>query len=202
MWCLLRALKGWGRRRFSRSFSKRGWRSEDHICQRLGHWRRWNRLLHRQQFQVPSQVKIHNASHLSDLMSPLCFVHLMFWTREETWWICRIVSIFQERHRVWRAREKCKVYCWGMTFLRLRLLHPGVGVCSKFFHSILEAEETGRFLKYDPKTKETTVLVKKLRFPNGVTFSKDKSFIIIAETRLGRWDLQTVTAIPRWCFSL
>ncbi|BBN09341.1 adipocyte plasma membrane-associated protein [Marchantia polymorpha subsp. ruderalis] len=57
---------------------------------------------------------------------------------------------------------------------------------SKFFHSILEAEETGRFLKYDPKTKETTVLVKKLRFPNGVTFSKDKSFIIIAETRLGR----------------
>ncbi|KAL2631934.1 hypothetical protein R1flu_016620 [Riccia fluitans] len=57
---------------------------------------------------------------------------------------------------------------------------------SKFFASILEAEETGRFLKYDPKTKETTVLIKKLRFPNGVTFSKDHSFLIISETRLGR----------------
>ncbi|KAL3689880.1 hypothetical protein R1sor_016189 [Riccia sorocarpa] len=57
---------------------------------------------------------------------------------------------------------------------------------SKFFFPIMEAEETGRFLKYDPKTKETTVLIKKLRFPNGVTFSKDHSFIVIAETRIGR----------------
>ncbi|KAL3689884.1 hypothetical protein R1sor_016193 [Riccia sorocarpa] len=57
---------------------------------------------------------------------------------------------------------------------------------SKFFYSMLESEDTGRFLKYDPKTKETTVLIKKLRFPNGVTFSRDHSFIVISETRLGR----------------
>ncbi|KAL2631933.1 hypothetical protein R1flu_016619 [Riccia fluitans] len=57
---------------------------------------------------------------------------------------------------------------------------------SKFFFSLLEAEETGRFLKYDPITKETTVLIKKLRFANGVTFSKDHSFLVISETRLGR----------------
>ncbi|KAL3689877.1 hypothetical protein R1sor_016186 [Riccia sorocarpa] len=57
---------------------------------------------------------------------------------------------------------------------------------SKFFYSMLESEDTGRFLKYDPKTKDTTVLIKKLQFPNGVTISKDHSFIVIAETRVGR----------------
>ncbi|CAK9191757.1 unnamed protein product [Sphagnum troendelagicum] len=56
----------------------------------------------------------------------------------------------------------------------------------QFFLSILEAEDTGRFLKYDPKTKEPTVLIKNLRFPNGVAVSKDGSFVVLCETRGGR----------------
>ncbi|XP_050438846.1 adipocyte plasma membrane-associated protein Hemomucin-like [Adelges cooleyi] len=41
---------------------------------------------------------------------------------------------------------------------------------------------TGRLLKYDPKTKKNTVLMKNLQFANGVELSLDESFIIVAET--------------------
>lgn len=56
----------------------------------------------------------------------------------------------------------------------------------KFLFPILEAEAGGRLLKWDPKTKETTVLVRNLLFPNGVSFSKDHSFLVVAETGTGR----------------
>jgi sugar lactone lactonase YvrE len=56
----------------------------------------------------------------------------------------------------------------------------------QFFLSVLEADATGRFIKYDPATKETTVLMKDLRFPNGVAVSKDGSFIVLCESRTGR----------------
>jgi sugar lactone lactonase YvrE len=55
-----------------------------------------------------------------------------------------------------------------------------------FVLPILEAESGGRLLKWDPKTKETTMLVRNLRFPNGVAFNKDHSFLAIAETGVGR----------------
>ncbi|CAM6099096.1 unnamed protein product [Calypogeia fissa] len=57
-----------------------------------------------------------------------------------------------------------------------------------FLLPILEAERGGRLLKWDPKTKETTVLVRDLLFPNGVTFSKDQSFLVIAGTGTGSLD--------------
>lgn len=62
----------------------------------------------------------------------------------------------------------------------------GIGNRRQFFLSIMEAENTGRFIKYDPVTKETTVLIKNLKFPNGVAVSKDGTFIILAESRTGR----------------
>jgi len=37
-------------------------------------------------------------------------------------------------------------------------------------------------LKYDPKTKRNTVLIKNLQFANGVELSDDESFIVVAET--------------------
>lgn len=58
----------------------------------------------------------------------------------------------------------------------------------QFFLSMLEREDTGRFLKYDPATKAVTVLIPHLRFPNGVAVSKDGMFVVITETGMSRFD--------------
>lgn len=55
-----------------------------------------------------------------------------------------------------------------------------------FMFAILEAESGGRLLKWDPRTKATTVLVRNLYFANGVAFNKDHSFLVVAETGIGR----------------
>jgi hypothetical protein len=60
--------------------------------------------------------------------------------------------------------------------------------CRQFFISRLELENTGRFLRYNPINKETTVLIQGLRFPNGVAVSKDGTFVVIAETNMARLD--------------
>ncbi|XP_024376265.1 protein STRICTOSIDINE SYNTHASE-LIKE 10 [Physcomitrium patens] len=56
----------------------------------------------------------------------------------------------------------------------------------QFFLSRLELDNTGRFFKYDPVSKETTVLIQGLRFPNGVAVSKDGTFVVIAESNMAR----------------
>jgi sugar lactone lactonase YvrE len=56
----------------------------------------------------------------------------------------------------------------------------------QFFLARLQLENTGRFLKYDPISKETTVLIQGLRFPNGVAVSKDGTFVVIAESNMAR----------------
>ena len=50
----------------------------------------------------------------------------------------------------------------------------------------MEGDKSGRFVKYDPATKETTVLIDNLAFGNGVATSKDSTFVVIAETITGR----------------
>ncbi|KAL8095277.1 protein STRICTOSIDINE SYNTHASE-LIKE 2-like [Apium graveolens] len=47
---------------------------------------------------------------------------------------------------------------------------------------LLTGDKTGRLLKYNIHTKETTVILKNLYFPNGVALSKNKDFLIFAET--------------------
>ncbi|XP_010554777.1 PREDICTED: protein STRICTOSIDINE SYNTHASE-LIKE 8-like [Tarenaya hassleriana] len=42
-------------------------------------------------------------------------------------------------------------------------------------------DKTGRLIRYDMKTKETKVLMTGLGFANGVTLSKDRSFVLVAE---------------------
>nr|QHD64718.1 strictosidine synthase-like 10-like protein [Oliveria decumbens] len=46
----------------------------------------------------------------------------------------------------------------------------------------LTGDNTGRLLKYNIHNKETTVILKNLYFPNGVALSKNKDFLIFAET--------------------
>uniref|UniRef100_A0A0D9VZ23 Strictosidine synthase conserved region domain-containing protein n=1 Tax=Leersia perrieri TaxID=77586 RepID=A0A0D9VZ23_9ORYZ len=48
------------------------------------------------------------------------------------------------------------------------------------------ADPSGRLLKYNAKTKETTVLHRNLQFPNGVSMSKDRSFFVFSEGNRGR----------------
>ncbi|RZC78497.1 hypothetical protein C5167_002716 [Papaver somniferum] len=55
-----------------------------------------------------------------------------------------------------------------------------------FIQLVFSGDNSGRLLKYNPNTKETTVLVRGLQFPNGVSMSKDKSFFIFCEGSLGR----------------
>ncbi|KAL0430906.1 UNVERIFIED_CONTAM: protein STRICTOSIDINE SYNTHASE-LIKE 5 [Sesamum radiatum] len=56
----------------------------------------------------------------------------------------------------------------------------------EYFLDLLEGRPHGRFLAYDPSTKETDVLVKDLYFANGVAVSADQSFVIFCETAMRR----------------
>lgn len=69
---------------------------------------------------------------------------------------------------------------------------------------VFSGEDSGRMLKYNPKTKETTILVRNLQFPNGVSLSKDGSFLVFCESSIGRYesifDTKAVHAILRTAF--
>ncbi|EPS58715.1 hypothetical protein M569_16097, partial [Genlisea aurea] len=51
---------------------------------------------------------------------------------------------------------------------------------------LLEGKPNGRFLSYNPSTKQTKVLVKDLFFANGVAVSPDHTFVIFCETVMRR----------------
>ena len=51
---------------------------------------------------------------------------------------------------------------------------------------VFSGEGGGRVLKYDPITKKTSVLVNDIQFPNGITLSKDGSFLLFCEGAIGR----------------
>lgn len=54
--------------------------------------------------------------------------------------------------------------------------------CSNLTDILLRGtERTGRLLKYDPATKQTTVLLSNLPMPAGVALSSDYSFLIVGE---------------------
>lgn len=55
-----------------------------------------------------------------------------------------------------------------------------------FMQLVFSADDTGRVLKYDPTTKDVTVLVRNLQFPNGLSLSKDGSFFVFCEGSIGR----------------
>ncbi|KHN36514.1 Adipocyte plasma membrane-associated protein [Glycine soja] len=58
------------------------------------------------------------------------------------------------------------------------------------FHSVgtlvLSGEASGRVLKYNLATKETTVLMRNVQFPNGISLSKDASLFVFSEGMNGR----------------
>ncbi|XP_061360335.1 protein STRICTOSIDINE SYNTHASE-LIKE 3-like [Gastrolobium bilobum] len=55
-----------------------------------------------------------------------------------------------------------------------------------FIQLVFSGEGSGRVLKYNRVTKETTVLVRNVQFPNGISLSKDGSFLVFSEGAVGR----------------
>ncbi|KAK6141907.1 hypothetical protein DH2020_024356 [Rehmannia glutinosa] len=55
-----------------------------------------------------------------------------------------------------------------------------------FLQLVFSGDDSGRVLKYNPNTKETTVLLRNLQFPNGLSLSKDGSFFVFCEGAIGR----------------
>ncbi|XP_073157100.1 protein STRICTOSIDINE SYNTHASE-LIKE 4-like [Henckelia pumila] len=47
---------------------------------------------------------------------------------------------------------------------------------------VLEARPHGRVLKYDPQLNETSIVLDKLAFANGVALSADQDFLVVCET--------------------
>ncbi|GFQ08684.1 protein strictosidine synthase-like 10 [Phtheirospermum japonicum] len=47
---------------------------------------------------------------------------------------------------------------------------------------IISGDNTGRLMKFEPKTNKTTLLVDNLKFPNGVALSKNGDFLLFVET--------------------
>lgn len=56
-----------------------------------------------------------------------------------------------------------------------------------FLQLVFSSEDSGRVLKYNPETKETTVLVRNMQFPNGISLSKDRSYFVFCEASVGRY---------------
>ncbi|KAF9624786.1 hypothetical protein IFM89_013867, partial [Coptis chinensis] len=50
----------------------------------------------------------------------------------------------------------------------------------------LTGDSTARFMKYDPQSREVSVLLRGLKFANGVALSKENNFVLIAETSASR----------------
>jgi sugar lactone lactonase YvrE len=61
---------------------------------------------------------------------------------------------------------------------------------SNYRADILEHQANGRLLAYEPATKATRVVLRDLRFANGVAISPDQSFVLVCET--GRYLLHRV----------
>ena len=52
----------------------------------------------------------------------------------------------------------------------------------KLAFDILEGNGNGRLLSYNPSTQQTTLLLSKLHFPNGVAVTPDQQSVVYCET--------------------
>lgn len=51
---------------------------------------------------------------------------------------------------------------------------------------VIELNDLGRLLSFDPHTGRLAVLLDRLYMPNGVALSPDEHFLLLAETSIGR----------------
>ncbi|XP_013855884.1 adipocyte plasma membrane-associated protein, partial [Austrofundulus limnaeus] len=55
-----------------------------------------------------------------------------------------------------------------------------------YLYLIMEATADGRVLEYDTETREVTVIMDNLRFPNGIQLLPDEESVLVAETTMAR----------------
>ncbi|XP_068183122.1 adipocyte plasma membrane-associated protein [Antennarius striatus] len=55
-----------------------------------------------------------------------------------------------------------------------------------YLQLVMEATADGRVLEYDTETKELTVVMENLRFPNGIHLLPDEESVLVAETTMAR----------------
>ncbi|XP_047313767.1 protein STRICTOSIDINE SYNTHASE-LIKE 10-like [Impatiens glandulifera] len=55
-----------------------------------------------------------------------------------------------------------------------------------YIPSIVSGDKTGSLMKYDPKTKQVSVLLSNLSFPNGVALSEHGDFVLVSESTTGK----------------
>ncbi|KAL8142984.1 hypothetical protein V2J09_016016 [Rumex salicifolius] len=53
---------------------------------------------------------------------------------------------------------------------------------TNYLAAFITGDTTGRFMKYDLKNKQVSILIEKLKFPNGVSLSKDGKSVLIIES--------------------
>ncbi|PON65999.1 Strictosidine synthase [Parasponia andersonii] len=51
-----------------------------------------------------------------------------------------------------------------------------------WYLDVLEAKPHGQLLKYDPSSRETSIILEDLAFANGVAVSKDEDYLVVCET--------------------
>lgn len=51
-----------------------------------------------------------------------------------------------------------------------------------WYLDVLEAKPYGQLLKYDPSTKETSLVLDNLAFANGVALSRNEDYLVVCET--------------------
>ncbi|XP_053730613.1 adipocyte plasma membrane-associated protein isoform X2 [Synchiropus splendidus] len=55
-----------------------------------------------------------------------------------------------------------------------------------YLHLLMEATADGRVLEYDAETREVSVVMENLRFPNGIQLLPDQESVLVAETTMAR----------------
>lgn len=65
-------------------------------------------------------------------------------------------------------------------------MHVAVSKLSQCNIVTFEQDRSGRVLRYDPKTQQTTVLARELFYPNGIAVSLDSSFMLLSHTSKSR----------------
>uniref|UniRef100_A0A8C9U973 Zgc:194209 n=1 Tax=Scleropages formosus TaxID=113540 RepID=A0A8C9U973_SCLFO len=53
-------------------------------------------------------------------------------------------------------------------------------------YEVIETNHLGRLLAYNPETGDVSTLLDSLYMPNGIAFSPDEDFVLVAETSIGR----------------
>ncbi|WVZ94877.1 hypothetical protein U9M48_040713 [Paspalum notatum var. saurae] len=52
----------------------------------------------------------------------------------------------------------------------------------RWFHDFVESRATGRLLRYDPRSGQTSVVLDSLGFANGVALPRDEAFVVVCES--------------------